>query len=411
MNEIHSNKKYLHRWLEPILQRAIQEDPVVVVTGARQVGKSTLLQHTLPEWRFLSLDDFDILTQAEQDPLALLADPRPLVIDEVQRVPTLLTAVKQIVDQDRHRRRFVLSGSANLLLIQKVTEHLAGRASFLHLEPFTLGESAQKAPQSLINSLLKGQAPTASQATADHSWKETIWQGGFPIVNLERRGPSVTRWFEGYVSSYLERDLRQLAQVDSLTDFRRLMKAVALRSGALLNQTEISRDINLPQPTIHRYLNLLEASHLFYRLTPYSVNRTKRLIKTPKPYLADSGLVAFLAGYSIPPAETDPFWGPLLETTVYHQLRVWCDLQTPKGELFYWRTTTNNEVDFVISSGRQLIAIEVKSTQKPRYAHADHLRLFLSEYPEAQAGLVIHLGGDLIQLDQKIFAVPLSTVV
>src|SRR6185295_12294547 len=167
---------------------------------------------------------------------------------------------------------------------------------------------------------------------------------------------------------------RQLSQIDSLSDFRRLMMAVALRSGSLLNQTELGRDTGISQSTVHRYLNVLEASHVWHRLPAYAVNRTKRIIKTPKPYFLDSGLAAFLCGDSFP-LKDRKILGALLETAVFQHLRAWRELMTPKPGIFYWRTVGNHEVDFVVEWGRKLVAIEVKATDDPKFSHADSLRL------------------------------------
>lgn len=408
------DKSYLKRWILPSFLEAVKEGPVVVVTGPRQVGKSTFLEHTLPEkeWRYLSLDDFDVLSQAQKNPVSLLADSRPLIIDEVQRAPGILLAIKRVVDKDRDRR-FVLSGSANLFLMNKVTESLAGRALYQHLGPFTLGESLSRPPLPLLENLFYRekrdkkirQGPSLKPGDPDFLWNR-IYEGWLPVVTLQKSGDSTIRWLEGYITSYLERDLRQLSQIDSLADFRRFMNTLALRSGSLLNQTEIGRDISLSQPTVHRYVNLLEASHLLYRLPAYSINRTKQLMKTPKAYFFDSGVAAFLAG-ALQEREKS-FCGVLLETAVYHHLRTWSELQTPQARLYYWRTIQGQEVDFILEWGKKLLAIEVKAATKPLFSHANSIRLFLSEYPEAVGGLVIHMGYEREQLDDSIYAIPFS---
>lgn len=406
------NKSYCRRLAETAFLEAIKTDPVLVLTGARQTGKSTLLRHALSAdvWRYLTCDQFDVLRQIEQDPMALLADPRPLIIDEVQRAPGVLSAIKQLVDVDRQARRFVLSGSANLLLMQQVTESLAGRATFLHLDPLTQCEVARRPRHTGLDDCFAGNPPRCAQPGRVKDWPARIWRGWFPVPALSLTGNAVTRWLDGYVTSYVERDLRQLSQIDSLTDFRRLMQALALRSGTLLNQSEVGRDLGIKQPTVHRYCNLLESSCLLHRLPVYAVNRTLRLIKTPKPYWLDSGLAAHLAG-CVDAADIDhTLWGRLVETAVLQHLRVWCELQTPKARISYWRTVSGHEVDFVIEWGRKLVAVEVKATSLPQYTHADDLRLFLGEYSEATAGLVVHLGTETTQLDTNIYAVPFANI-
>ena len=208
-------------------------------------------------------------------------------------------------------------------------------------------------------------------------------------------------WFHGYIRTYLERDLQDLSAIDNLVDFRRLMQATCLRLGQLLNQTELGRDVQLPQPTVRRWLNLLETSYQLVRLPAYSVNRTKRLIKTPKAYWCDTALALQLGGLSEP-------GGPHLENLVLCDLLAWRDSSvTDRPDLFYWRTTTGEEVDFVLERRRDLIGIEVKATTRPRVADARHLRTFCSEYGDAVLGcLVLHAGNEVEWLGAGILAVP-----
>lgn len=401
---------YKKRWATPLLLQAVKEEPVVVVTGPRQVGKSTLINHCLPkqEWRSLTLDDFDVLEQAKRDPTALLASPQPVILDEVQRVPDLLLAVKQVVDQSHRKRRIVLSGSANLLLMEKVSESLAGRAVFMTLRPFSYGELQERSIHKLLTDVFSGKIPKGikTPAIGKEELLKQCAQGWMPIVALRKSQTAISRWWEGYLRSYLERDLRQLSQIDALGDFRNLMASIALRSGSLVNQNEMSRQLGISQPTIHRYINLLIASALAEKLPAYQVNRNKRLIKTPKIYFVDSGLAAFLAGFELNTTWEDKFWGALLETALYHHLKLWCELQTPQAQLYYWRTSNGTEVDFVLEKGREKIAIELKATDRPSFAHVASLKLFLEEYPKTRAGILVHTGSKVEQLGERIYAVP-----
>lgn len=405
---------YRKRWIEGPLAKAVKEEPVVVVTGARQVGKSTLLDHAFVGngWRHLTLDDLDTLTQAEKDPAILVENPRPTVIDEVQRSPRILQVVKRAVDKDRSRR-FILSGSANLLLMQRVSESLAGRAAFFRMEPFTWGEYSGRPPSPVLDQLLGGHRPDLSPPRPGKSppFEKVLREGWFPPVMLGSRDFSAVRWLEGYMTSYVERDLRQLAQIDSLTDFRRLLIALSLRTGGLLNQSEIGRDISMKQPTIHRYLNILEASHLFHRLPAYAVNRTKRLMKTPKGYFLDSGLAAYLSGTAHVTNRSLDLAGPLFETAVFHHLRVWASLQLPQATLLYWRTRDNDEVDFVIEWGRHLLAVEVKATTKVGFSDARALRVFMEEYPECRAGIIVHQGDRMEEFGRGIYGIPFADLI
>jgi hypothetical protein len=207
-------------------------------------------------------------------------------------------------------------------------------------------------------------------------------------------------WFEGYVRTYLERDLQEISSISALPDFRRLMRAASLRIGQLVNQTELGRDVALPQPTVHRYLNLLETSYLLVRLPAYAVNRTKRLIKAPKLYWGDTGVALHLSGGEEP-------GGAHLENVILHDLLAWSDARLEHTEVAYWRTAVGEEVDFVIETGGRLLPIEVKATARPRLGDAANLRTFLGEYGEqSRAGLLLHAGTTLEWLTRDVLAAP-----
>jgi len=207
-------------------------------------------------------------------------------------------------------------------------------------------------------------------------------------------------WFEGYVRTYLERDLQVLSSISALPDFRRLMRAACLRLGQLVNQTELARDIALPQPTVHRYLNLLEISFLLVRVPAYAANRTKRLIKTPKLYWGDAGIAMHLAGLTEPT-------GAHLENIVLQDLLCWRDARTAQAEILYWRTTTGEEVDFVIETAGRLLPIEVKATTRPRLTDAAKLRSFRAEYGKlSRAGLLLHTGTQFEWITSDVLSAP-----
>lgn len=412
MNEIHSDieLQYSPRWIAPVVQAGVSDHPVVVLSGARQVGKSTFLQHEIPfsHWRYITFDDLDVLRQARRDPSALWAGVEQVVLDEVQRVPELLSAVKVAVDQRRRKVRFILSGSANLLLMRQVSESLAGRALYFSLLPMVLGEMHGRSAPDLLLNLLKGKMPTEGRTERSPGELSVLMLRGCmpPLLTLSQPQMWI-RWWEGYVMTYLERDLRRLSQIEALSDFRRLMQVLALRSGQVLNQTEVARDIGMSQPTVHRYINLLETTSLLERLPAFARNRTKRIMKSPKIYWIDPGLVAYLSGHH----EAEALYasreaGAMFETLVFLHLRALTQLLVPRPNLYYWRTVTGKETEFVIEQGRRLIAVEVKLGTSPRYADAAGLRLFLDEYPETVAGILIHSGDKVQYLHEKIVAVP-----
>ncbi|MFO0827494.1 MAG: ATP-binding protein [Phycisphaerales bacterium] len=389
--------------------------PVVVVTGARQTGKSTLVQTQLPrERRYFSLDDIDVHDVAVRDPASLLGGALPVTLDEIQRVPSLLHAVKRSIDRHRVAGQFLLTGSANLLLMRRVSESLAGRASYLTLWPMTRREQRGLARCGLWDELLSAPDEAwmevlSAQHDEPEDWRALARRGGFPTPALHLSSDADRAvWFDGYVRTYLERDLQALSAISALSDFRRLMRAACLRIGQLVNQAELGRDVALAQPTVHRYLNLLETSYLLVRVPAYSVNRTKRLIKTPKMYWGDTGVAAFLAGGVL----GDSPGGAYLENLVIADLLAWRDARVDRADVFYWRTTTGDEVDIVVETDKCLLPIEIKASPRPRLADAAHLRTFRQEYGKrARAGILLHAGTTTEWLAPDVLAAPWWRVV
>jgi len=381
--------------------------PAVVVSGARQTGKSTLVGGVAnrPERLYLPLDDLDVLYQARTAPDDLVARAPRITLDEVQRAPDLLLAVKRAIDADRRPGRFVLTGSANLLLMRQVSETLAGRASYLTLWPMTRREQLGLGACGIWEELLAAKDTAwrdvvAAQKLEREDWRALARRGGYPVPALQLSSAEDRRtWFAGYTQTYLERDLQDLSAIASLPDLRRLMRAVCLRLGQLVNQAELGRDVALPQPTVHRWLNLLEASYQLVRVPAYAVNRTKRLIKTPKAYWADTGLALHLSG-------EEP-GGPHLENLVLGDLLAWRDARAQRAEVCYWRTAAGAEVDFVVEAGRSVVPIEVKATTRPHVGDARHLASFRAEYRgRSRTALLLHAGDRLEWLAPGILAAP-----
>lgn len=386
---------------------------MVALTGARQTGKSTLVQSEpfLAEGSdrlYLTLDDLATRERARTAPEDFVRSAPRLTIDEVQREPDLILAVKQAVDQDRPRRsgRFVLTGSANLLLMQRISETLAGRATYVTLWPLTrrekLGLGRVGLWEILVTQPVDGWLERLrSEPAHAGDWRAEARRGGYPTPSIELPDDEAREvWFDGYVRTYLERDLQDLASIDNLLDFRRLMRAACLRVGNLVHQTGLSRDTRIPRATVHRYLNLLETSYQLVRLPPYGVNRTKRLIKSPKLYWSDPGLALHLSGDEEPT-------GAHLENLVFMDLLCWRDGRIPRPEILYWRTASGLEVDFVIEHRESLIPIEVKSGSRPGSQDLRGLKAFRDEYPDRfLGGLLLHDGDEIQWLSDRILGIP-----
>jgi uncharacterized protein len=384
--------------------------PVVVLTGARQTGKSTLALMLGESHSYLTLDDVLLRDLAVRNPEALLDQGERLIIDEVQHAPDLLLAVKRRVDEGRVPGRYILTGSSNLLLQQNVSESLAGRAGYVTLGPLTRREQLGFGSAGVWSQLLR-EAPARwpevlqDQVAPAEPWQELARRGGYPEPAYQLDSDSArSLWYGGYTATYLERDLRQLSAVEGLADFRRLMSALCLRLGGLLNQAEVSRDLALPSSTVQRYMNLLEISYQLVRLPAYHINRTRRMVKAPKAYWTDTGLALYLAG------ETEPR-GAHLENLVLGDLLAWAAVAQPRPQLAHWRTSTGAEVDFVIESPGSLLPIEVKAAERIRPDDARHLRTFLGDYRQATGGLLLYTGDRVITLDRGIVAAPWYRVV
>ena len=401
------NKFTFPRYMMKALKKRLDAMPAVIVTGARQTGKSTLVKELTPGKRsYFSLDDLDVMDLARTNPEALVGGTLDVTLDEVQRQPDLLLAVKRSIDANRRSGRFLLTGSANLLLMQGVSESLAGRASYLTLWPMTRREQLKLGRCGLWEEIVSGKDDhwmeiLSKEQAKPEDWRELARRGGFPTPALEMTKADDRKiWFDGYVQTYLERDLQMLSSIAYLPDYRRLMRSACLRLGQMVNQTEMARDLSLKQPTVHRYLNLLETSHLLVRLPAYAVNRTKRLLKSPKLYWGDVGLAMHLAGLNEPA-------GAHLENLLLIDLLVWRSDRLSNTEILYWRTTTGEEVDFVIETDGKVIPIEVKSASKLKVKDAANLIAFQKEYGKAaQSGLIIHNGQNMEWLTPTVLAVP-----
>ncbi len=402
--------KYRPRELSLLVKEALGSLPVVVVTGLRQAGKTTFLQNdeSLGSRRYLTLDDFATLEAARREPEALLEGDEPITIDEAQKCPELLPVVKRAVDKARSPGRFLLSGSANLALLKGVSESLAGRALYLTLRPFSLRErlSRIEAIPFLVRFLDKPQLPTAGDFQPIDD--DMVLDGGLPPIAL---GEAVSRelWLLGYEQTYLERDVRDLAQVADLISFRQVLRLAALRGAQILNRSELARDANLPASTASRYLGLLEASFVLDRLEPYLRNRTTRLIKSPKAFITDSGLAAHLAGVTdLSPSSGEPLRGALFETYVFQNLSAILGAHLPRAQVAFWNVQGRYEVDFIVTTPRHAIAIEVKAASRFKTRDLRGLVSFKSKTAECRAGILAYNGSEAVTLGDDLYAIPLG---
>jgi predicted AAA+ superfamily ATPase len=399
---------YLPREITVRLERALRQLPVVVLSGLRQTGKSTLLQKEAGlacGHAYRTLDDFATLAAARANPESLLEGPA--ILDEVQRCPELLVALKRNVDEQRRPGRFILSGSANLALLGHVTETLAGRAGYFTLHPMTRREQrGTTAHEPFLVKFLRN--PILPPGKTDPVTEKEVLRGGLPPACLEP-AEGVAEWFRGYVQTYVERDVRQLSQITDLVAFRTLAQLASLRTGQVLVISTLARDAKLNAVTAGRYLDLLEASFLIRRLPPFLKNRSSRLVKSPKLYFTDSGLAAHMAGIdTLEPGRDDLLRGALFETYVAQNIAAMLEAHMPEAQMGYWHEQGRHEVDFVIEAGRKVFAIEVKSATRWNDNDWSGLRAFLERTPACVAAVLAYNGKEAVKLGERLFAIPLG---
>ena len=348
--------------------------PAVVLTGPRQSGKTTLLKSQFSDTHnYLNLENTDIRLRAKEDPVSFMKQIKtPIIIDEIQYVPELLSYIKTAIDEDRKPGTWLLTGSQNFALMQGVSQSLAGRAAILSLLPLSVAEKENLGEKSLsVESLL--QNPQSKYKHSNFDISETILRGSYPEIATNTK---VNRqlWCGSYITTYLERDIRNLKQVEDLGQYEIFLRACASRTGQILDLTSIAREIGVSVPTAKRWISLLETGYQILLLRPYYKNIGKRLVKRPKIYFTDTGLASYLLG--INSKETlisSPSFGPLFETMVVIDFwkRFLHHGQSPA--MYYLRTRDNLEIDLVLEIEGKLKLIEIKSTSTIKMAHASSL--------------------------------------
>lgn len=410
----------LPRAVEPVVARALRVFPVVVLVGPRQVGKSTLARRLSEstDRLYLTLDDLALLDEARRRPDRLLGRAPLVTIDEVQRAPELLLAMKRDVDLQRRPGRFLVTGSADVQAMKSVADHLPGRAVYLNLEPLSRAELRRQPTSSGWEALFT--SSTAKVARSRMSERDAtpldvadaVLRGGFPIPARLDDDDDRRMWFDGYVRAWLERLPDELGGLSDLPDLRRLMGSLALRLGNVQNQADVARDAGLARTTAHRQIALLSVGLLFDQLPAFARSRGSRLIKSPKVYWRDAGLAAHLVGvHSKASYEGARFQGPLLENLILANLRAWVSAGKEPTELLYWRTSAGREVDFVVERDGLALPIEVKSARRVSQSDIAHLEAFLAEHPKtSRLGVILYSGETVETPAPNVVAVPFSHV-
>ena len=387
---------YYQRHLQTVLTKLLNQFPTVLITGARQVGKSTLIQKTVPQYEYITFDDPLQLEQAKEEPhLFLLNHAQSVILDEVQYAPEIFPLLKLQIDQKKQNGLYLLSGSQAFELMKNVSESLAGRIAILKLQGLSLREILGDDFQATF--VPNREYLAARQTTFRLS--ENIWQV----------------YYASYVATYIERDVRQLVNVGNSSDFTRFMVAIAARSGELLNYSSVAQDVGVSVDTVKRWLNVLQTSGIVYLLQPYSNNHLKRVIKTPKIYMLNTGLMAFLTKWLTPETiQNGAKSGQFFETFVVSEIIKSFYNQGIEPPIYFYRDTNQKEIDLLIEYQQTLYPIEIKTTASPNKKMANTFDILRNTLPQNELniahGTIINQYEKAIWLADNVVAIPFNFI-
>ncbi|MES2608195.1 MAG: ATP-binding protein [Pseudomonadota bacterium] len=381
--------------------------PVIFINGARQVGKSTLVKKIFEKTHdYYTLDNPQILSLVRKDPLNFVRFARnPIIIDEVQRCPEVLLAIKTLVDEKRIPQQFILTGSVNILRISDVSDSLAGRMGVYSLWPLSMEEILGKQSDFLAG-LFQQKISLGNADTSNLVFD--IKKGGYPLSLLSENNADRAEWHRTYLEQVLGKDIRDLSNIEGLTEMPNILGLLASRAGSLLNLNDLSRSLQIPHTTLKRYLNLLEMSYLYCPLKPWFTNSGKRLIKSDKIYLNDTALIESILHRDI---DKDPaLFGHVLENFVAAELTKQISYKQLPISLYFYRTMTGNEVDFILEGKNgQVVGLEIKGASQFSQKDVKGLRLLKESLGEKfTMGLILYRGTQVLPIEENIYAVPLS---
>lgn len=402
------------RSIKTQLNVALTDTPVVLIIGARQVGKTTL-SRSFENNNYLTFDDVNTLSAARNSPKDFVANlTKPAIIDEIQLCPEILPAIKQSVDNDRAAGQFILTGSANVLTLPKVSESLAGRVELITLRTLSQNE-IDGTNTNLVDKLFANELdfPTNFPEEDREKFLTRMLIGGYPEVLSRTDEARLIDWFASYLTTILQRDVRDLANIEGLIEMPRLLSLLASRAAGLLNIAEVSRSIAYSQMTINRYMSLLERVFLIEKVPAWSGSLKTRLVKAPKIYITDSGLLAYLNGLNIQKLTNEPaLTGSLTENFVVNEVQKHVGWSKTKAEMFHFRTSNDREVDIVLENrAGDLIGIEVKSSSSVNKNDFKGLETLAESLPKKfKRGIILYSGNQFLSFGKDQFVVPISAL-
>ena len=412
------NPQY-RRYSESALREALQDTPVVLIHGSRQCGKTTLAQTVGNPlgYHYITFDDNNQLNAAKADPVGFIQSlPEKTILDEIQRTPELFAAIKASVDRNRKPGRFILTGSANILLLPLLADSLAGRMEIIQLRPLAQCEVAATQPTFLQQLFDADFGPAANKngyPRLGEALAELICRGGYPAAIARSTAKRRTAWYRDYITTIIQRDVQDIASIRNLDILPRLLALAASQTAHLFNAADLAAPFSISRPTIREYLALLEQIFLIEQLQPWHNNRLSRLIKTPKMHLADTGLACALLGVNSQTLWQDKaLLGQLLETFIYQELRKQADWYEEALTFHHFRNKDKVEVDIIIEQGRQLAGIEIKAAATVTQSDFKGLNKLKEACGKSfSAGVVFYDGESILPFGEKLFAVPISMLI
>lgn len=399
------------RFVKSRIEEALSDTRVVLISGPRQSGKTTLATDIASDKTpLLTLDDATILRSAREDPVGFVRGLDRAVIDEIQRAPDLLLSIKNAVDEDKAPGRFLLTGSANLMTIPKVADSLAGRMEVIRLLPLSQAEIFGK-KSTFIDRAFAAQKPAAENFVLDDDLIETVLSGGYPEALGRKRWARKQDWYHGYLEALVQRDVRDVAQIEQLAVMPRLLSILAEHSGQLVNYTGIGAALGLNHVTTQKYMRVFESIFLVHTLQPWFTNRLKRLTKSPKLHFLDAGLLAAMRDVSPDTVQKDKTaFGPILETYVFSELRKIASWSEQRCSFSHYRDKDKNEVDIVLENRRgEIVGIEVKSSATVSGNDFAGMRKLAEACGDKFVqGMVLYDHDQLVPFADNMFAAPIS---